>query len=315
MIQYKNVKIFLSIPLVLLALHFQSCSKELEVNGGVPDLKVSLQGKTFKAGEPVEFSFEGNAGLISFYSGETFHDYAFRAGRILEAGQLSLSFNTAVQYGTQKDQLSIQASSDFNGNYSSFEHVKAATWTDITDRFTLATNATYKPSGSQDITDLIQDGKPLYIAFRYIYRPSAANGTRRTWRVQNFNLVSTTASLGDQTIGDMASAGFTLVDENPDTEPAASTISATTVTLVGTAVTPSQLTSENWMITKGFASGEVDLGPDRPIPVKAIADANMSNFFYTYEKPGTYKVYFVAANANIDNSKETVQELELTITP
>lgn len=310
---YKRSYTFLSI--VLLTQLLFSCSKELEINGGVPDFKAALTEKAYHAGEPVEFTFTGNAGLISFYSGETFHEYAFREGRTVEPGKLLLSFNTNLQYGNQPNQFSVQASTDFNGNYASFEHVSAATWTDITSRFTLGTNANYTPSGIQDITDLAEDGKPLYIGFRYIYRPSAQFGTRRTWRVQNFRLISSTTSLGDQTIGDMASAGFTFVDENPDTEPAASTISATTLTMTGTAITPSQLTSENWIITKAFASGAIDMGPDRPIPVKSIADAPIGVYNYVYEKPGTYKVYFIAANANISGSKETIQELNITILP
>lgn len=312
---YNSFKAFLFIPAAIVSMAVQSCSKELEVNGGTPDLKVSIEGKSFRAGEPVKFNFTGNAGLISFYSGEVFHDYAFKDGRVLEPGKLSLSFNTNVQYGTQANQFSVQASTDFNGNYASFDNVRAATWTDITSRFAIGTGTTYVPSGIKDITDLTKEDKPLYIAFRYIYRPSAANGLRRTWRVQNFKLISTTTSLGDQTIGDMTSAGFTLVDQSPAEEPAASTITATTVTLVGTAKTPSLLTSENWIITKGFVSGAIDLGPDRPVPVKAIADAKMTSYAYTYTKPGNYKVYFVASNANINNSKETVQELTLTIEP
>ncbi|GEP94593.1 DUF5017 domain-containing protein [Chitinophaga cymbidii] len=292
-----------------------ACSKELEINGGVPDLAVSLADKTYKAGEPVEFQFTGSAGLISFYSGETFHEYAFREGRTVEAGKLLLSFNSNVQYGNQANQFSVQVSSDFNGNYSSFEHIRAATWTDVTSRFTIGTNATYVASGVKDITDLAVDGKPLYVAFRYIYRPSAQYGTRRTWRVQNFRLISSTTSLGDQTIGDMGSSGFTLVDENPDTEPAVSTITATTLTLAGTAITPSLLTSENWIVTKAFPTGAIDMGPDRPIPVKGIADAPISTFNYVYEKPGTYEVHFVAANANIDGSKQTLQTLNITIVP
>lgn len=315
MLKQTITRIFTGVSLSVLVFAQTSCTKDLEVNGGIPDLKVSLSAATFKVGEPVVFQFAGDAGLISFFSGEVFHDYAFRTGRTLEQGTLNMSFNTNVQYGTQANQFSVQASSDFNGNYTSFDNVRQATWTDITSRFAIGTGTTYVPSGAKDITDLVREGKPLYLAFKYIYRPSAQNGTRRTWRVQNFNLTSTTASLGTQVIGNMTTSGFTTVDQNPQTEPTATTISATTISLVGTAVTPSTLTSETWVITKGFSTGKVDLGPDRPVPIKGIADAKLTSFSHIYEKPGTYKAYFIAANANIDAKKETIQSVDVIIEP
>lgn len=292
-----------------------SCRKDLEVNGGEPDLKVSLPAVKYKAGQPVVFQFEGDAGLISFFSGEVFHDYDYKEGRELEQGKLNLSFNTSVQYGTQANQFSVQVSSDFNGDYTSFNNVRQANWTDISGRFTIGTGTNYTASGAKDITDLVQEGKPLYIAFKYIYRPSAQFGTRRTWRVQNFNLSSTTQSLGTQVIGNMTTSGFTTVDQNPLTEPTATTVSATTISLVGTAVTPSTLTSETWVITKGFSTGKVDLGPDRPVAIKGVADAKLTSFNHIYEKPGNYKAYFIAANANIHDKKETIQSIDVIVEP
>ncbi|WP_028787734.1 DUF5017 domain-containing protein [Terrimonas ferruginea] len=315
MVKAITTNITTGIILLITVLAQTGCSKKIEVNGGEPDLKVSLPAITFKAGEPVTFQFKGDAGLISFFSGEVFHDYNFREGRVLEQGALKLSFNTAVQYGTQANQFSVQASSDFNGNYTAFSNVQQASWTDITNRFTIGTGTTYTLSGVKDITDLVQEGKPLYIAFKYIYRPSATYGTRRTWRVQNFNLSSTTASLGTQVIGNMTTSGFTTVEQNPLTEPSATTISASTISLVGTAVTPSTLTNETWVITKGFSTGKVDLGPDRPVAIKGIADAKLTSFSHIYEKPGTYKAYFIAANANIDDKKETVQSVDVIVEP
>lgn len=306
-----------SLPVVVFVmLLMTSCSKGIELIEGEPTLKVELEPGTYRVGEPVVFKFSGYAGIISFYSGEVFNDYEYREGRILEAGQLHMSFTSNVQYGAQTNQFSVQASTDFKGDHTSpFSTVQEATWTDITSRFELGNNTTYKPSGVKDITDLVEEGKPLFIAFRYIYRPSAQYGLRRTWRIQNFKLTSTTPTLGEQVIGDMATAGFTLFDQFPDIEPSATTINATTISMVGTAVSPNTLTSENWVISRGFETGEVDLGPDRPIAIKGIADAMMTTYEHTYSKPGTYRAYFIAINANIEKKIETIQYVDVTVEP
>ena len=57
-----------------------SCSKELDVKEA-PDFAVTAEADTYKAGDPVKFQIQGSADVISFYSGEMLHDYAFKDGR------------------------------------------------------------------------------------------------------------------------------------------------------------------------------------------------------------------------------------------
>jgi hypothetical protein len=38
-------------------------------------------------------------------------------------------------------------------------------------------------------------------------------------------------------------------------------------------------------------------------------------YTYTYKTPGTYKAYFVASNNSIDETKQMVKEVDVTITP
>jgi len=214
-----------------------SCSKSIEV-GDTPDFGVTTESTSFKAGEEIKFTFTGdNVHNISFYSGETRKDYDFRNGRVVNVSDSGaiMAFQSSVQTGTQTNQITVLASTDFNGDYSTLAGVKAATWTDITSRVILGTNATFKASGNVDITDIMIKGQPVYFAFKYMTLPQATNGLVRTWYFQVF-AVTSKAKL-DGTIAlpltDQASAGFRLVDENPVDAPALSAITTTRVTLVG----------------------------------------------------------------------------------
>ncbi len=344
-----------------------SCRKMLIVKDA-PDFTVFTDATTYKAGEPINFNIQGNAEIISFYSGEIFHEYAFREGREVDVtGQgLNLSFNSAVApgtpAGTQENQFSLLVSTNFSGNYDNLASVKAATWTDITDRFTLGTSAAFTASGKQDISDLLVAGKPIYFAFRYINKPQVDNGFARQWMVENFALTSN-AQVNNTpvTITDLAHTGFRIVDQYPDSAKARSTITTTRVTLYGPVykdpndpvydpnnpiydpnnpiydkTNPNYIRgrkppvfipyvpnspyndpySENWAVSAPVSPGKVNLGSDWAVRVRAgIYLAMPDSYTYTYQTPGTYKATFVVSNNTIDESKQVVKEIILTITP
>ncbi|HYH55443.1 MAG TPA: DUF5017 domain-containing protein [Anseongella sp.] len=341
---------------------WSSCSKDLQVSEA-PDFDVTVESPAYKVGENVLFRISGGADIISFYSGEVYNDYAYRDGRVVAVPDsgATLSFTSAVQGGSQENQLSVLVSSDFNGNYESLETVKAATWTDITDRFTLGTSATFLASTPQDISDLMEAGKPLYIAFKYLTRPQAENGLARTWMIQALSLTSN-ALFNDANlpITDQVRAGFRIVDQDSVNTPARSLITSTQVRLLGniykdpddpvydpnnpiydpnnpiydpdselydpTAVRPEFVPydpespyndplRENWAVSSPINIGEVDLGPDWSIPVRGIRNEAVEEYSHIYTKPGTYKVYFVASNNTVDDVREVVKELTVTIEP
>lgn len=212
-----------------------SCEKELPVKEA-PDFEVTTDATTYKVGQEVLFKFSGDADLISFYSGQVYNDYGYRNGRVLESttGGANLSFTSSVQSGTQANQLTVLASNDFNGNYSSLASVKAATWVDITSRFKLGTSATFLASTVQDISDLIVAGKPIYIAFKYVTKPQAVNGLAQTWMIQALSLTSTTLlNNANPVLTDQALAGFRIVQEDSVNTPSRSLVTSTRVTLLG----------------------------------------------------------------------------------
>src|SRR5665647_645429 len=178
--------------MLLGALLIASCSKKIEVTNA-PDFNVTTDSATYKAGQVVTFNIKDNgANIISFYSGETLHEYAFKDGRTIDVKGVgaTMAFTSSVQLGTQVNQLSVMASTDFNGDYSSLATVKAATWTDITSRFALGTGTAFLASGTKDISDLMVPGKPIYIAYRYVTKPQATNGLARDWFIQSFAINS-----------------------------------------------------------------------------------------------------------------------------
>ena len=87
---------------------------------------------------------------------------------------LQLTFNSAWNYGTGTDQLSLVVSGDYAGD------VGAATWTDISDRATWSPGSfEFADSGTVDLSDFV--GQPIYIAFHYAY--PVANATK--WEVDD----------------------------------------------------------------------------------------------------------------------------------
>jgi hypothetical protein len=336
--------------LLLVLVVLSSCSKELEVD--TPFFEVSTESTTYQVGEEITFTFEGNPKQIWFYSGELLNDYDYKDGRIVDISSgdgATVSFSSAVVDGTQANQLTVLYSKNFNGTYD-YTNVKAAEWVDITNNFTFGTGSSFVASGSYDVSDFLSAGEPVYFAFRYITRPQATNGVARKWNIQNFTIISK-ATLEDGsalTIADQTYAGFRLVDENAENAPAQSVITSTRISLLGnvyknpddpiydpenpiydpesdeydpSAVLPvydpnnpyNDPLSENWAVSKPIYTDEVDLGPDLSIAIKEYYTQVMS-YAYSYSEAGVFDVYFVAANTSVDDSKQVVKHLEITIT-
>ena len=219
-----------------------SCNQKIEVDEPTT-FDVTTDAATYKVGESIKFNIKGgDVHIISFYSGETLKNYSMKEGRIVDvkgAGatmsfQSSMSVKSATAVAPlQTNPLSVMASTDFNGDYSSLAKVKASTWVDITSRFKLGINASPLASGTVDISDLLVPGKPIYFAFKYETKPQATNGLARSWYIQSFALAST-AMLDNTiplTLTDQVSAGFRIVDANKENAPAQASITSTQITL------------------------------------------------------------------------------------
>src|SRR5690606_17778052 len=139
--------------------------------------------------------------------------------RIESIESLSLSFETHNQQADGAT-FSIMYSTDFDGT-DNYENVSAATWIDITDRFTLASSASFPlgwlNGGEEDIKDILSPGKPFYIGFKYFLPPYSGTAVplRRWWRIQNFKLQAETSENNINVLATYSTAQWKLIKSTP----------------------------------------------------------------------------------------------------
>lgn len=298
--------------LVFLITFLSSCEKDLSLDP--LEFDVTLPKTEYKVDEDVKFDILGNADIISFYSGEVGNDYEYRNGRVLDT-DLSASFSIKFKDGGQTDQLSVLVSTDLK-SYS-LEDINAATWTNVTDRYTFpgagSSSSVYYPCGEADLNDLIKEGQPMYFAFRYFVRPIAIYGSYDSWEFSTF-LMNYTTTLDDVILLNQTTAAWKIVLEG-NWEADRVKKYTNTLRFIGNA----NNNTENliaWAISAPvYASRKVDLGADPSIPIKAVADIKRTNYTHTYSAPGTYKITFVGANQNISKRIESIKQLEINVIP
>lgn len=279
---------------------FASCSKKLSTDP--LSFSVTTNSTTYHAGDTVHFTFTGDPNIISFYSGENGHNYAY-INRTTIDGTPQLQFTSYAQYGAQLNTLQLMVSNDFTGTYDS-THIAQATWTDITSRATLSTGANNTPSGIVDLSDFLAQEKPIYIAFKY---NGVSGTTQKTWTINNLTLNLLEAdSVTMLPITTLATAGWYQVSlKNPA---AVWSISTTQLHIGGGNATAAD--NDDWVISKLLYLNSVL--PDVAVPIKNITE-KVNSFDYVFSKPGTYKVVFLAANASADEQSSMTKEIDLTI--
>ncbi|MFN0291471.1 DUF5017 domain-containing protein [Pedobacter helvus] len=293
---------------VLLILAVYACKKDTPDE---PTFSVSTAKAEYNVADSVEFQMNGYADVIGFYSGEAGKEYRYRNRLESNEGKLHLNISTRVLYGAQTNNLSLLYSTDFDNMYTA-EGIAAATWTDITNRFTYSTAAAgglgvITPSADVDLSDLPVSGKPIYFAWRWVGQASSSAATGgRTWRIHAFNLTNKTATAAIP-VATVTSAGWLAIDvKNPVNK---WTIQAADPSLYF-APASTTLESEDWAVSKVLFPNKVS--PDVSINVKAYTD-KMKNYKYKFSQPGTYTVTFIAKNGLNGNVKETIKELTITV--
>lgn len=297
--------------LLAVAALMASCDKRDKLDA--PDFNVSTAQSTYKVGDSVVFNFSGSPDVITFYSGEPGSEYQHRNRTELEGGTTYMSFSSRVLYGSQANNVRVMASTDFSGKYDT-NAVKEATWTEITDRFTMATApggavGVEIQSGVVNISDLIVKGKPIYLSYRYVgEKPPGATPTQRTWRIMSFNLNNTYPDGTVASLSNLFGAGWVNVDfQNPNNL----WKNETGAGYLQFAPNSSLVESEDWAISKPFFVAQVS--PDKGVAIKEYM-ARKSEHTYIFTEPGTYRVTFVGSNTNAKEVKPVVRELDITIT-
>jgi|GEM_PF-1001973 len=317
---------------------FTSCNREAileEVTWGdkvAPQFEVSTVKDTYKVGEKVTFTIDGDAGMLDFWSGEVGNDYEYRERRFMPApDEILMQLKIRHQYKDTRTASTFQVlvSTDFDGDRSSFEQVDAATWTDITDRLGAFNDATQTNTEKINITDLREEGKPLYVAFKYVFDPDRGTGTGSWPQIQNVWIEAVTDDrnsffLNGDLTSDFPRYAAVSVHKNPirslnryyDPDQSSNILVIqpnATATVDGVSYTTTTYTEE-YFVSVPYHVGETELEPDKPIILTNHSRPTISTFSYTFTQPGVYKVKFIGTDPSVKEHKETIKELEITVT-
>lgn len=277
-----------------------------------PSFDVKTDKLEYSVADSVRFSISGYADVVSFYSGEAGKEYRYKDRTESTDSKMKLNINTQVVFASQKNNLSLLYSTDFNNVYS-VEGIKAATWTDITNRFTWSPdigsiNGARTSSGEVDLSDLPVSGKPVYFAFKYVGQESTTPALGgRTWRIYEFKLYNKNAANVETALASVTTAGWLAIDViNPVNK---WTIQTTEPNLY---FAPASTTSasEDWAVSRAIFPTAAK--PDTGVGIKGYLD-KMSNYTYKFAAPGVYTVTFVAKNTNNLGQKEVVKSLTITV--
>jgi hypothetical protein len=274
-----------------------ACSKD-KVQQPVFDVYTSAL--TYKVGEEITFKFSGNPDNITFYSGEDGKKYEYR-NRTALPGKLQVQFTSLVDRGV-KQNLSLMVTGDINGTIDA-NTVKAAKWTDVSSRAVFSTGTDNTPSGTIDLSDFSDLGKPLSVAFKYIDVKTTAQQNR--WVIRTFN-ASAVRGTSVTPLAVMADAGWVGISyKNPL---AFWTITSAQLLMYGGAVGSDD--NEDWVVSRQLDPNFIK--SDVGYVLKNIS-TRPSDFIYKFNSAGTYKVTFLASNMLGASAKEAVKEFTLTI--
>lgn len=320
--------------LLCLGLAMTSCNKDLEELGPsdgetetpVPPVPMQFDVKlketnTFKAGDTVKFVLEGNANMVSFYSGTAGNDYSYRDKERFYDVLASLSFesNKTPANSNNLDCAELLYTTEFNGVYT-YDNVKSVSWQPLTGRFQLqnelqANATTFLASGSADITEIFKAGKPVYFA----WLSKTAAGTNRTqFRVQNFKLDGTVAensSLSGQLYSQMQ-FGFQWVLNNAAAAQASNlpTVTSTLLTWSGIFNNLTGPYKEGYAVSGPIQLPKFNAGKDMPAVILPKGNQNAMEHKYIYKTPGVYEVVFIASNISSNKQPEITKTINITIT-
>lgn len=307
--------------ITLILLISSACEKLDTIS--TPDFNVRIDTTTFRAGEEVLFRFSGDAGMITFFSGEVGFSYIANDDNQIE--RMTIQFESHNQENvipepSDASTFRVMLSTDFKSLNTHYAGVMAANWIDITDRFTLSgpgswNAANYVQSGARSIMDVVDSGTPFYVAFHYEVpeRESTGNLTRR-WRMHNFQLVGHTTNSSDPFVASTYSPdSWTLISrDGPGTS--ASEAAASSV-LFAPLTAGSQASVEEWLVSPQFSINDEQTIRSFGEGIKGYGNPTMTDFMHVYEEPGTYTATFVAVNENVEGRHEVVRQVRVIVLP
>lgn len=315
--------------------------------------EIELPSLEAKVGEPFTVAFKGAAEQIEFWSGETGHDYAYAdQDRVLTAAmQMSLTY--CLVNGNQPNSVAIKYSTDYNGG-STEADVLAATWTDVSDQFTLSntiqTSTSIKESmlhhtGLVDCTEWFgAEGTEGYIALFYTAKaPGNPDGrsylylfdiavnevyphmTNRIYP-HSFYLEyggkrweSYTRNIDGETCP-IPTIIFGSTFGSADASNPCMRYSATLSDMypcairIGAVFRPTEDRHVYFVLPKLARPASQNLGKDTPFEIQAADAETPASWTHTFTEPGTYKVYVIGTIMTLAGEQEVIKEVTVTVT-
>ncbi len=214
--------------------------------------------------------------------------------------------------------------------------LKPDTWTDITDRFNVSfsrdgSNTVSKKSSVVDLSEF--KDKPFVLAFLYKVSPDIPqNGTMH---IRNLRIYNETPEMTD-TIVTTATAAWSAFNFYTPDPYAINDYSGTEANQYHRTWVLEGATNEYIRIRGnsstsypkpgggyyGFGDNDwaisfpIDLQaytPDKPQPVKGLAEGRMTTYPYMYEQAGEYTVTFVASNSQYADLKTVIKEIKIRV--
>lgn len=268
-------------------------------------LTVTVEGGGAKAGEPVCFRIDGNADNIVFYSGEPGHEYSLR-DRLYADNDLMVDFVSYTDQSTGvHPNFQLLVSSDFDGIYEP-ENVAAATWTDVTDRFTLpSVTGQNTPSGSVNLKEFAGDDNEdlIYFAFRYYDKDGVPQ--RNRWVVRSINITKVSPEGSATELATIKTAGWQNVIMSGTgkwTLPGSQLLAAGNV---------STSDKDMWAVSAGFNIHTSE--PSTGIALKNIA-TELPEYRYVYTEPGVYEAVFASSSVWYNSENHSLTSVTVTVT-
>lgn len=298
-----------------ICLFFCACTKDkIEA----VDFNVNVVSNTVKVGDAVQFNFTGNPDIIAFYSGEFLSDYDFIAKEKKFNASNVLSFSSTKYSGVNNDCARLKYSTNFNGSYDSVSIAKAD-WIDITSRFyipDITPTSVFYDSGEVDITDMVESTNNT-IYFGWFFE-TQENSRRTLFKVNDWQIkaVSKDGTSIVQPKYTHVSTAFKMLLGSSWANETTDIPLVNTTQIVWTGVSANVTRKQGWVITAPlYLPKEINYGIAHSIAVKSLKDGNLSRYTYTYDKPGTYQVTFMAANSGIYGRSEVIRQLTITVEP
>ena len=233
-----------------------------------------------KAGEPITFTLAGNnADRVTFYSGESGHCFEFRE-RFYTDNDVVVNFSTFMRPASDEG-LKFKISTNFDGIYEK-EHVEAATWIDLSDKFTFPANKeTTLPSGEISLKEWVGDDPnvQLFVAFHH----KDENQKKCLWAVKSFELalISPENVRGSNQLS-FSKDNWTAVDCLNDKR---NWVIQSTQLLLNNTGSIASRPNDDWVISKFINLRKSN--PDQGVVLDDI-----TSYKHIYSTPGTYKAVF-----------------------